>query len=58
MWPFRRKPKSVPIPPYRAPDAQIEPPPAPMEVTEVLDPSQSLVMRFQELIKKRLKTGD
>lgn len=54
---FRRR-KQLPIPKFKVqtpPDARLPPEPEPMEVNEVLDPSDSLVMRFKDLIKKRLK---
>ena len=55
---FRRKPKPLPIPQYVEHPIQLESKPEPMIVEETIDPSESLVMRVKDLIKKRLKTED
>lgn len=55
---FRPKPK-LPIPKFRVatpPDARPEPKPQPLTVDEeVIDPTQTRIDRFKELLKKRLK---
>lgn len=56
-WPFRRKPKPLPIPKFRPPaeEPKVEPAPEPIEVHELLDPSQTVIDRFKDLLKRKLK---